>query len=62
MVRDLRKTHLRNWLLIGPLLFLVAAATLLTRPGPAIPDAPPEASTPTPVNTDEPVSDSEVAP
>lgn len=37
MVRPLRKTHIRLWLLLGPLLVVMVAAVLLTRGQGAIP-------------------------
>jgi len=39
MVRPLRQTHLRLWLVLGPLLLLTASAVLLTRGPRAIPTA-----------------------
>ena len=39
MVRELRRTHLRLWLLLGPLLVLMTGAVLLTRGPGAIPTA-----------------------
>lgn len=40
MVRDLRKIHLRIWLVLGPLVLAAVGVVLTARAGPAIPDAP----------------------
>lgn len=37
MVRPLRQTHIRLWLLLGPLLVVMVASVLLTRGQSAIP-------------------------